>query len=65
VSDTDTMAGMSKVKTVPIQVRVTESDVAALDKAAQGWKPLPVTRSLLVAMIVREWVEKRQSPKKK
>jgi hypothetical protein len=64
VSDTDTVDGMKKVKTVPIHARLSESDVAALDKAA-GEQPIPVSRSMMVALVVREWVLRQQSSKKR
>lgn len=64
VSDSDIVDGMKKVKTVPIHARLSESDVAALDKAASE-QPIPVSRSMMVALIVREWLQRQQSPKKK
>jgi hypothetical protein len=66
VSDLNTLSGMAKKseKTVPIYARLSESDVDELDKAAAEQKPFAVSRSLMVAMIVREWADKRRSPKK-
>jgi hypothetical protein len=55
--------GKSKQKTVPIHARLAESDVAEIDKAA-GEQPIPVSRSMMVAIIVREWVNRRQKPRK-
>jgi len=46
-----------KPKTIPIRARITEADVAALDKAASQ-QDIPVTRSMMVAIIVREWLKK-------
>jgi hypothetical protein len=51
-------------KTVPIHARLSESDVAEIDKAASE-QPIPVSRSYMVALIVREWRDKRRSPKRK
>jgi hypothetical protein len=64
VSDFDTVDSMAKkLKTVPIHARLPESDVAELDKVAE-LQPIPVTRSHMVALIVREWLNKwRRSPK--
>ena len=66
VSDCDTLPDMAKKeKSVAIHARVPQSDVDVLDKVA-GEQMVPVTRSMLVATIIREWVEnRRQSPKKK
>jgi len=64
VSGSDILDGMKKKKTVPIRARLPESDVAELDKAASE-QPIPVSRSMMVALIVREWIQSRQSPKKK
>jgi hypothetical protein len=62
VSDFDTVACMAKEKTVPIHARLAESDVAAVDKASEE-QPIPVSRSHMIALIVREWVKKRLPPK--
>lgn len=51
-----------KDKTVPIHVRLPESDVAVVDQAA-GNNPIPVSRSMMLAHIVRDWVKKQLSPK--
>jgi hypothetical protein len=53
-----------KMKTVPIHARLPESDVTELEKAASE-QPIPVSRSMMIALVVREWVQRRQSPKKK
>jgi hypothetical protein len=66
VSDSDTLPGMAKKeKTVPIHARLPESDVAAVDKAAGEQKPFAVSRSLMIATIIREWASRRRSPKKR
>lgn len=65
MSDLDTLAGMKKSeKTVPIYARIPESDVAELDKAASE-QPIAVSRSMMIALIVREWASKRRPPKKR
>ena len=51
------------VKTVPIHARLPEPDVAELDKAA-AQQPIPVSRSMMIALIVREWAVKRLGQKK-
>lgn len=65
VSAPDIVDGMKKVKTVPIHARLTEADLAAVDRAAAEQKPFPVSRSTMLAIIVREWAERRESPKRK
>jgi hypothetical protein len=66
VSDSDTLSGMAKKeKTTPVHARIPDSDVAEVDKAAEQRKPFAVSRSLMIATIVREWADKRRSPKKK
>jgi hypothetical protein len=57
VSDSDTLPGMAKKeKTVPIHARLPDSDVAEVDKAAgEQKKPFAVSRSLMIATIIREW----------
>lgn len=52
--------GSKKIKTVPIHARIPESDVAAVDKAADDEL---ISRSMMVARIVREWVKRKQSHK--
>ncbi len=66
VSDSVTVGDVAKkpVKTVPIHARLPEPDVAELDKAA-AQQPIPVSRSMMVALIVRAWAEKRLGQKKK
>jgi hypothetical protein len=51
-------------KTVPIHARLTESDVAEIERAAKE-QPIPVSRSYMLAIIVRQWADKRRSPKKR
>lgn len=51
-------------KTVPIYARVLESDVAVLDRVAAE-QPIAVSRSHMIALIVRAWADKQRSPKKK
>jgi hypothetical protein len=51
-----------QVKTVPVHARIPESDVAEVDKAADEEL---VSRSNMLARIVREWVKRRLSPKKR
>jgi len=53
-----------KETTVPIYARLPKSDVDELDKAAEQ-QSIPVSRSMMVALIVREWVQNRRSPKKR
>jgi L-aminopeptidase/D-esterase-like protein len=66
VSDLDNLSGMAKKQTtVPVYARLPESDVAEVDKAAEQQKPFAVSRSLMIATIVREWADKRRSPKKR
>lgn len=65
MSDLATIDGMKKKeKSVPIHARLAESDVAAVDKCAEE-QPIPVSRSHMIALIVREWVVKRLHGKKK
>ncbi len=67
VSDSATLPGMAKrktEKTVPIHARIAESDVAEIDRVAST-HPIPLTRSHMIALIVREWVNRHRSPKKK
>lgn len=64
MSDLTTIDGMKKEKTVPIHARIAELDVAEIDKAAER-QSIPVTRSHMIALIVREWVNRQRSPKKK
>lgn len=64
VSVSDNLSGMAKTeKTVPIYARLTETDVAAVDKAAAK-QPIAVSRSHMIALIVREWVSKQRPPRK-
>lgn len=64
VSDSANLVGMSKkpMRTVPVHARIPESDVAVVDKAADEEL---VSRSTMIARIVREWAKRRQSPKRK
>lgn len=66
MSDSDTLSDMAKKteKTVPVHARLSESDVAEVDKAANE-QPIPVSRSYMLAIIVRQWADKRRSPKKR
>lgn len=58
MSDSIIIDGMSKKKTrtVPVHARIAESDVAEVDKAADQ---NGVTRSLMISLIVRQWVNGR------
>jgi hypothetical protein len=51
--------GKNKIKTVPIHARIAASDVAEIDKAADE-QPISVSRSMMVALIVRDWAKRRQ-----
>jgi metal-responsive CopG/Arc/MetJ family transcriptional regulator len=64
VSDSLTIADVSKksFRTVPIHARLPEPDVAEVDKAATEEL---VSRSTMIARIVREWVRRRLPPKRK
>jgi hypothetical protein len=65
VSDPVILDAMSRkhIRTVTIHARIPESDVAAIDKAADEEL---ISRSSMMARIVREWVKQRQkSPKKR
>lgn len=64
MSDFATLDDMSKkpIRTVPIHVRLHESDVAEIDRIADDEL---MTRSQLVARIVREWIKKRLPPKRR
>lgn len=64
VSDAVILDGMSKkVRTVAVHARIPASDVAEVDKAADEEL---VSRSNMIARIVREWAKVRQrSPKKR
>lgn len=65
MSDLDTLSDMAKKeKTVAIHARLSESDVAEVDKAAER-QPIPVSRSHMIALIVRDWINRRRSPKKR
>jgi uncharacterized protein (DUF1778 family) len=55
----DAMSG-KPVKTVPIYARVPAPDVALIDKAA---KASYISRSQMVARIVREWAVKQERRK--
>lgn len=64
VSDLATLDAVSKKppKTVPVHARIPEPDVAEIDKGADEEL---VSRSNMIARIVREWVKKRLSSKRK
>lgn len=63
--DLITLADMSKKeKTVLVHARILESDVAELDKAASE-QPIRVSRSMQIALAIRDWASRRRSPKKK
>jgi len=51
-----------KFKTVPVYARIPEPDVAELDRAADEEL---VSRSTMIARVVREWVRRRLPPKKR
>lgn len=65
MSDAVILDAMSRknIRTVPVHARIPESDVAELDKAAEVEL---ISRSNMIARIVREWAKQRQrSPKKR
>lgn len=64
VSDSDILVVMAKkpIKTVTIHARIPDSDVAEIDRAAEEEL---VSRSNMVARIVREWAKQRQRPPKR
>ena len=64
MSDSVTIADVSKkkFKTVPVYARIPEPDVAELDRAADEEL---VSRSTMIARVVREWVRRRLPPKKR
>lgn len=65
MSDLITLDDMSKKqKTVPIHARLVESDVSEVDRAATE-QPISVSRSMMIALIVRDWVKRRLAQKKK
>jgi hypothetical protein len=54
----------TREKTVAVHSRIPASDAAEISKAAHE-QPVSVTVSRMLAFIVREWADKRRSPKKK
>lgn len=64
VSDSIILGGMkNKAKTVPIYARLLESDVSEVDKAANE-QPIPVSRSMMIALIIRDWIKRKMHSKK-
>jgi hypothetical protein len=50
----------TKPKTVSIHARLVESDVAEVDEAASD-QPIPVSRSMMIALIIRDWIKQGQT----
>ena len=60
MSDLITIDAMKhKSKTVPVSLRLTESDMAVVDSAAQGQR-VPVSRSMMLTAIIHEWAAKEK-----
>ena len=57
VAAADTIAVMTKANLVPIHARVDEEDLKLVDAAADDGM---VTRSQMIAMILREWAKPRR-----
>jgi hypothetical protein len=60
VTNPDTMPVMADNTTVPIYARVSKADLKIVDKAAKDNKPFEVSRSLMIATIIREWADARR-----
>lgn len=50
----------TKAPAVNIYARVSAEDIATVDHAAETHKPLPVSRSMMIAMIIREWGDRKR-----
>lgn len=51
-------------KTTPVSTRLNASQIAELDKAAEE-QPFKPTRSVVVAQIIQEWIERRKKQARK
>ena len=54
------MQKTARPKSVPVQGRLTEGEVAELDAAAAE-QSVPVDRSTLISFILRKWLEARRN----